>query len=57
MPDEELLPISSDFDTDGALSRDFLLRRGNCCKNGCRNCPYGCVDRTTGLIDAAAAAP
>lgn len=19
----------------------FLLRRGYCCKNGCRHCPYG----------------
>ncbi len=23
------------------LSRWFLLRRGHCCKNGCRHCPYG----------------
>ena len=22
------------------LSRDFLLRRGHCCKSGCANCPY-----------------
>lgn len=29
------------FDADGALSREFLLSRGYCCKNGCRNCPYG----------------
>lgn len=29
------------FDADGALSREFLLRRGYCCENGCRNCPYG----------------
>lgn len=29
------------FDEDGALSRDFLLRRGFCCENGCKNCPYG----------------
>jgi hypothetical protein len=29
------------FDTDGALSRGFLLRRGFCCENGCKNCPYG----------------
>jgi hypothetical protein len=19
----------------------FLLKRGHCCKNGCRHCPYG----------------
>jgi hypothetical protein len=29
------------FDKDGALSREFLLSRGFCCGNGCRNCPYG----------------
>ena len=29
------------FDADGALSRAFLLTRGYCCQNGCRNCPYG----------------
>jgi iron complex transport system substrate-binding protein len=29
------------FDEDGALSREFLLHRGYCCENGCRNCPYG----------------
>ncbi len=23
------------------LSADYLKRRGYCCKNGCRNCPYG----------------
>jgi hypothetical protein len=28
------------FDADGALSRPFLLSRGYCCENGCRNCPY-----------------
>jgi NTP pyrophosphatase (non-canonical NTP hydrolase) len=22
------------------LSRDFLLKRGFCCHNGCKNCPY-----------------
>lgn len=29
------------FDETGALSRDFLLKRGQCCHNGCKNCPYG----------------
>ncbi|HTE20432.1 MAG TPA: helical backbone metal receptor, partial [Armatimonadota bacterium] len=29
------------FDADGALSRAYLLSRGYCCENGCRNCPYG----------------
>ncbi len=22
------------------LSREFLIERGNCCGNGCQNCPY-----------------
>ncbi|HXG85897.1 MAG TPA: DUF5522 domain-containing protein [Pyrinomonadaceae bacterium] len=22
------------------LTRHFLLKRGYCCRNGCRNCPY-----------------
>ncbi|HWD39685.1 MAG TPA: DUF5522 domain-containing protein [Fimbriimonas sp.] len=29
------------FDEDGALTRTFLLERGFCCGNKCRNCPYG----------------
>lgn len=28
------------FDRDGALTAAFLLSRGYCCGNGCRNCPY-----------------
>jgi len=28
------------FDDDGALSAAYLLSRGYCCANGCRNCPY-----------------
>ncbi len=28
------------FDPDGALTASFLLARGYCCANGCRNCPY-----------------
>ena len=37
---ENLLPRETDFDGDGALTREFLLRRRVCCENGCRNCPY-----------------
>lgn len=40
----------SPFDPDGALSRRFLLARGHCCENGCRNCPYG----FDGVAEAAA---
>ena len=32
------------FDADGALSRDYLASRGECCGNGCRNCPYDAAD-------------
>jgi len=35
-----LFASPSDFDGDGALTREFLLRRGSCCQNSCRNCPY-----------------
>lgn len=34
------LPDPYPFDADGALCREFLLERGYCCGNGCRNCPY-----------------
>lgn len=23
------------------FTSEYLLKRGKCCKNGCRNCPYG----------------
>jgi hypothetical protein len=32
--------IDDIFDEDGALTAEFLLARGYCCGNGCRNCPY-----------------
>ncbi len=40
-PQEETAGKIETFDADGALSRAFLLRRGFCCENGCKNCPYG----------------
>jgi hypothetical protein len=27
----------------------YLLKRGYCCKNGCKHCPYG-FDKKTGQI-------
>jgi hypothetical protein len=34
-----------DYEIDGngllVFTRQYLLKRGYCCKNGCRNCPYG----------------
>ena len=38
---QEMVATAADFDEHGALTRDFLLRRGHCCQEGCRNCPYG----------------
>lgn len=31
------------FDPDGkfVLTARFLKKRGHCCENGCRHCPYG----------------
>ena len=23
------------------FTKEYLLRRGECCKSGCRHCPYG----------------
>lgn len=39
--DDKTRPAANLFDADGALSREFLLARGYCCREGCRNCPYG----------------
>jgi hypothetical protein len=39
-PADQPRPSVDDSDADGALSRDFLVRRGHCCQEGCRNCPY-----------------
>ena len=31
------------FNEEGlmVLSESFLLKRGYCCQNGCKHCPYG----------------
>ena len=29
------------------LTEHFLLKRGYCCENGCRHCPYGFKDKVT----------
>ena len=49
------------FDDDGALTAAFLLARGYCCANGCRNCPYlprhgGMDSRATGRTSMGAGA-
>jgi hypothetical protein len=40
-PESAKAAEASIFDSDGALTREFLMNRGTCCGNKCRNCPYG----------------
>jgi len=47
-PDEEprevLIPEPGEFYYDGpyiVFTEAYHLRRGWCCKSGCRHCPYG----------------
>ena len=45
MPPESLLP-GRDYTIERGLyvfTADYLRRRGYCCENACRNCPYGFV--------------
>lgn len=38
-----LLPGDFYYNEQGLLvfTAQYLLKRGSCCKNGCRHCPYG----------------
>jgi hypothetical protein len=42
-----------DYSASGKLDKVFtekyLLKRGYCCQNGCRHCPYG-FDKSKGRI-------
>ena len=31
------------------FTEKYLLKRGYCCKNGCKHCPYG-FDKKTGSV-------
>ncbi len=47
MPDE-IVVEGVDYETDPqtglvVFTRFYLEKRGYCCKNGCKNCPYGFV--------------
>lgn len=45
---DEPLREGVDYTVESGLyvfTRDYLLRRGTCCKSGCRNCPYGLAGR------------
>gem|GEM_PF-987987 len=39
------------YSTEGFLvfTEKYLLKRGYCCQNGCRHCPYG-FDKSKGRI-------
>lgn len=42
--EEERFVEGRDYYYEGGLmvlTSDYLRRRGYCCENGCRNCPYG----------------
>jgi hypothetical protein len=49
-----LLPEDFYYDPDGkmVLSEKFLLKRGYCCGNGCRHCPY--KNKTLSELEAVA---
>jgi len=32
------------------FTETYLLKRGYCCKNGCKHCPYG-YNKKTGMLD------
>ena len=39
------------YDENGLMvfTKEFLLKRGKCCKSGCKHCPYG-FDFKTGIF-------
>jgi len=44
-----------DFYWEGAafvFTERYHLRRGHCCENGCRHCPYGTKQEELRLVDA-----
>ncbi len=46
MPQEELQSEDFYFDEFGRMvfTATYLLKRGYCCGNGCRHCPYGHIN-------------
>lgn len=42
------------YDKNGlmVLTKEFLLKRGKCCKSGCKNCPYGLHEETINLEES-----
>ena len=39
------------YDENGLMvfTKEFLLKRGKCCKSGCKNCPYGSHEENINL--------
>jgi hypothetical protein len=48
----ELDPEDFYYSEEGYLvfTESYLLKRGYCCQNGCRHCPYG-FNKRTGRIE------
>ena len=46
---DELDPEDFYINSDGymVLTEKYLLKRGYCCENGCKHCPYGFNDEKT----------
>ena len=46
--DREVLVENEDYYFENGLmvlTARYLLRRGYCCEQGCRHCPYGATDK------------
>lgn len=50
-PQEKLIEGVDYYFENGlmVLTAHFLLKRGYCCRNGCRHCPYSLKDEKTNL--------
>ncbi len=48
---EKLDPDEFYYSSEGYIifTEKYLLKRGYCCKNGCKHCPYG-FDKKSGRI-------
>ena len=49
---KDLEPDDFYYSPEGYLifTEKYLLKRGYCCQNGCKHCPYG-FDKNKGRID------
>lgn len=54
LPKNNLQPGDYYYSEEGYIvfTEQYLLRRGYCCKSGCRHCPYG-YNKKTGRFDRA----